>query len=207
MYKVSIRYQTVNRYAYIHTMIILFILGHPEAKSLNARLAGDIRKKLERNGHDVRFHDLYRENFDPRLPAEDLRRKCSFDPLVSAHAAELRSAGGLLVVHPDWWGLPPAVVKGWVDRVFLPGTAYAYEDGAESAVPLLPGRKACVVVTRDGAGGSLCSDFWTGAVFPLCGITDSLVVEAGPLRNLTGTEKESLLRSSVVRASSFFDTL
>lgn len=188
-------------------MKILLILGHPDKGSLNSRIAQEAAETLESAGHDVAFHDLYDEGFDPVLPLEDLRRRASFAPLPSRYAEELVDAGGLLVVHPDWWGLPPAIVKGWVDRIFLPGVAFSYEEAYGEGMepfPLLRGLQAAVVVTRDGGSSRLCEEFWMNAVFGFCGVEKKAFFEIGPLKRLEGAEKErrkSLTTSTLV---SFF---
>ena len=93
-------------------MKISVILGHPYKHSLNAAIAEIIVKTLKSSGHDVRFHDLCREHFDPAVPKEELVSGTTRDPLVRLHQEEIRSADGIIIVHPNWWGQPPAVLKG-----------------------------------------------------------------------------------------------
>jgi len=155
-------------FRYILAMMILLISAHPNSFSFNHRLAQRLQKRLQEGGLKVEWMDLYREKFDPVLSREELLRKGSFDPLVLGHAETLRNSAGLVIVHPDWWGLPPAILKGWVDRVLLPGVGYIYEEG--SPVPLLTNLKGAVVVTRDNPGHGLSERFWMREVFPLCGI-------------------------------------
>jgi putative NADPH-quinone reductase len=184
-------------------MKVLLVVGHPDGSSLNLVLARKIRDRLETRGHEVLFHDLYAEGFDPVLPLEEFRRKSSFDPLPSRHGAELSGAGGLVVVHPDWWGLPPAIVKGWVDRVFLAGVAYAYEEGGDF-LPLLGGLRAAAVVTRDAGGGDLCRSFWLDGVFGFCGIEVKKFIGLGPLRGLDGTRRGELAEAAAKEAAALF---
>jgi putative NADPH-quinone reductase len=184
-------------------MKVLLVVGHPDGSSLNSLLARKIRDRLETGGHEVLFHDLYAEGFDPVLPLEEFKRRSSFDPLPSRHGAELSGAGGLVVVHPDWWGLPPAIVKGWVDRVFLPGVAYAYEEG-DVFIPLLGGLRAAAVVTRDGEGGELCRAFWLDRVFGFCGIKEKKFVDLGPLRGMDGFRRGELAEAAAKEAAALF---
>jgi NAD(P)H dehydrogenase (quinone) len=150
-------------------MRLLLISAHPNSFSLNHRLAQRLQDRFLEGGVEVEWSDLYREKFDPVLSREELLRKGSFDPLVLRHAETIRNSAGLVIVHPDWWGLPPAILKGWVDRVLLPGVGYMYEEG--SPIPLLSHVKGAVVVTRDNPGRGLSENFWLQEVFPLCGIS------------------------------------
>ena len=105
-------------------MKISVIIGHPYSKSFNAALAEKTTETLKKRGHEVFFHDLYRENFNPVLSPEELAGQDGGDELVRIHRKEIKEADGIVLIHPEWWGQPPAVLKGWVDRVLVPGTAY-----------------------------------------------------------------------------------
>ena len=144
------------------------ISAHPNSISLNHRLAHRLQNRFLEGGIEAEWTDLYREKFDPVLSGEELLRKGSFDPLVLRNAETLKHSTGLVILHPDWWGLPPAILKGWVDRVLLPGVGYLYEEGV--SIPLLNHLKGAVVVTRDNPGTGLSERFWLQEVFPLCGI-------------------------------------
>ena len=101
-------------------MHILVILGHPNPASFNHALAHAVCAALEGAGHAVTFHDLAGEGFDPCMRAEEITLASAVPDLVRRHCAELRAADGIVVVHPNWWGQPPAILKGWIDRVFRP---------------------------------------------------------------------------------------
>jgi NAD(P)H dehydrogenase (quinone) len=70
---------------------------------------------------DYAFHDLYLKNFDPILPWEEIPKVAPLDPIIQKHCQEIVLADGIIVVHPNWWGMPPAILTGWVDRVIRPG--------------------------------------------------------------------------------------
>ncbi|WP_300715581.1 NAD(P)H-dependent oxidoreductase [uncultured Bilophila sp.] len=110
-------------------MLISLIAAHPYKESFNAALAATVAAVLKGNGHTVRFHDLYQEGFDPILPGEELVSDATQDSLVAVHQEEIREAEGIVIVHPNWWGQPPALMKGWVDRVLREGVAYAFPQG------------------------------------------------------------------------------
>ncbi len=157
-------------------MVVLEVLCHPRTGSLNHNIASRAREILERAGHQVRFHDLYEEKFDPVLTQEELTRKFSFDEQVLLHSQELVEADGLLVIHPDWWGQPPAMLKGWIDRVFRPGIAYEFSGGEferKTKAPLLRGKKALVIVTSDaheGEGLWRLEALWNDGVLRFAGL-------------------------------------
>ncbi len=133
-------------------MKILVILGHPDPLSFNHALAHVVCKRLRGDGHQVIFHDLYAEKFDPFLPKEEIPQEGFVPAEIRAHCEELRSADGIVIVHPNWWGQPPAVLKGWIDRVFRPGIAYRFEEGDNGeGVPmgLLKAKSAVVLNTSN----------------------------------------------------------
>lgn len=134
-------------------MKVSVILAHPSEGSFNSALARACVAALRKNGHTVSFHDLYRERFDPVLPAKERRKNVRLPALVARHCREIAAAEGLVLVHPNWWGEPPAILKGWVDRVLRPGVAYDFPPGPEGAaglpIELLKVRCCLVLNTSD----------------------------------------------------------
>ena len=110
-------------------MNILIILGHPDPKSFNHALAAGVYDALQSDGHRVILHDLYEESFDPLLPAKEIPEGAILPPDIQKHCEELRAADGIVIIHPNWWGQPPAMLKGWIDRVIRPGVAYRFKEG------------------------------------------------------------------------------
>lgn len=130
----------------------LIVFCHPLTDSFCARIATTVRETVEGAGCSVVFHDLYREGFDPVLSEEEYRRKFSLDLPVQRYMDEVTEADLLVFIHPDWWGQMPAVLKGWVDRVFRPGIAYEYlgeEFLRKELKPLLSGKRGAVFCTTD----------------------------------------------------------
>ncbi len=160
-------------------MDVLLVVCHPIAESFNHAVARALSDVLLGAGHRAELVDLYAERFDPVLPREELLSRTSFDAVVSRHMEKVERSGGLVIVHPDWWGWPPALLVGWIDRVFRQGIAYEYEGEeflAKHRMPLLTGRRAAVVVTTDrdpgdASGGGTAGGPETGpAEHPLVGI-------------------------------------
>jgi putative NADPH-quinone reductase len=157
-------------------MKILLILCHPATSSFNGKIAETIRGAVEEAGHDFTSHDLYRESFDPILREEEYIRKYSLDEQVQRYMDEVTDSEVLVFVHPDWWGQPPALLKGWLDRVFRTGIAFDYE-GEEflqkRLEKLLTGKKGIAYCTTDSEeknGPHPLVSLWEEAIFGYCGI-------------------------------------
>lgn len=163
-------------------MKVSVILAHPDPGSFNHGIAATARAALQANGHELFFHDLYAEGFDPLLPAAEIPKGATLSPLIERHCAEIAVADGIVIVHPNWWGQPPAVLKGWVDRVIRPGIAYEFVagDGGEGVpVGLLKARAVLVFNTSNTAPererevfGDPLDTIWKNCVFGLCGVTN-----------------------------------
>lgn len=161
-------------------MNILLVLAHPDPDSFNAAIAQTVRGTLLENGHHVVFHDLYREKFDPLLPAGEIACDADMGPMLASHCEELASADGVVVIHPNWWGQPPAILKGWVDRVFRPDVAYRFlEDDQGEGVPvgLLKAKAAVIFNTsntplkrEEDVFGDPLERLWKSCIFQLCGV-------------------------------------
>jgi putative NADPH-quinone reductase len=161
-------------------MKISVILAHPDELSFNHAVANCVVNRLNENGYEVFFHDLYKEKFDPALPVVEIPRDACLPSDISAHCEEIHSADGIVIVHPNWWGQPPAIMKGWIDRVIRPGIAYEFIDGdSGEGVPrgLL---KAKVVIVFNTSNtemnreievfGDPLETIWKNCIFGLCGI-------------------------------------
>lgn len=158
------------------------ILAHPSNGSFNHAIAETAAKTLRDAGHEVCYHDLYAEGFDPILPFDEIPKGAKLAPLVETHCAEIASADGIIIVHPNWWGMPPAILKGWVDRVIRPGVAYGFVEGdTGEGVPvgLLKARFALVFNTSNTeanrereAFGDPLETLWKNCIFGLCGVNN-----------------------------------
>lgn len=84
------------------------ILGHPNKKSFNYAIAVAAKNKLAESGHEVFFHDLYEEGFNGIITGYELANGISKDTLIERHCLEIKEAEGIVIIHPNWWGQPPA---------------------------------------------------------------------------------------------------
>jgi NAD(P)H dehydrogenase (quinone) len=161
-------------------MQISVILAHPDPKSFNHAIADTAVLELKRNGHEVHFHDLYAERFDPVMPAAEIPEDAANPDFIRTHCLEIAAVEGIVIVHPNWWGQPPAILKGWVDRVIRPGIAYRFLEGdSGEGVPagLLKAKAAVVFNTSNTRAEREASVFgdpletlWKNCIFGLCGI-------------------------------------
>jgi len=128
-------------------MNILIVYTHPNKKSFNHALQESVEKTLIDLRHDVRIRDLYEEGFDPVLSAGDLQaiRSGNIPSDIKKEQEHVSWADALVVIHPVWWTGLPAVMKGYIDRVFSFGFAYTYENGTPRG--LLTGKKVFMINT------------------------------------------------------------
>jgi NAD(P)H dehydrogenase (quinone) len=156
------------------------ILAHPRPGSFNHAIADTVAATLRGSGHRVAFHDLYKEQFDPLLPYEEISRDADLPPAIAIHCREIAAADGIVIIHPDWWGMPPAILKGWVDRVLRPGVAYRFaETDSGEGIPewLLTARAALVFNTSNTPAareqevfGDPLERLWKDCIFSFCGV-------------------------------------
>jgi NAD(P)H dehydrogenase (quinone) len=156
------------------------ILAHPQKGSFNHTIALTSIEQLKRNGHEVHFHDLYEEKFDPILPYAEIARDANLPEEIATHCKEIAGAEGIVIVHPNWWGQPPAILKGWIDRVLRPGCAYEFLEGdAGEGIPkgLLRAEIAVVFNTSNTGSereknvfGDPLETLWKNCIFDLCGV-------------------------------------
>jgi NAD(P)H dehydrogenase (quinone) len=146
------------------------ILAHPARKSLNAAIAQTYRAAVERLGHEVIVRDLCAMRFDPCLHAAEIPgpQAPKFRADVLRERALLADVDVFALVYPLWFNTPPAILKGYVDRVF--GMGFGFGPAFGGTEPRLTGRKL-ISFTTSGA-----PDFWmrdTGALSALQRLFDA----------------------------------
>jgi len=161
------------------------VLAHPEPKSFNAHLAAVARETLVAQGWDVSISDLYSDGFDPCERAEHYQGRLNTERFdvqaeqshasaqgsipepVAREIAALDQADLLIFQYPMWWHLPPAMLKGWLDRVLIYGAVYASKRRFENG--RFVGKRAMISVTvgtseatyaHDGRSGDIDLLLW-----------------------------------------------
>jgi len=159
---------------------VLVILGHPSKGSFNHAIANTVIETLSNNGHEVFFHDLYEEKFNPILSGQEIPKGVPLEGVIEEHCNEISKAEGIVIIHPNWWGQPPAILKGWVDRVVRAGVAYEFKEGdSGEGIPigLLKAKTALVFNTSNTPRerelqvfGDPLEILWKNCVFDFCGV-------------------------------------
>lgn len=138
-------------------MKVLVVHCHPDAVSFVASARDRVLRALDRGGHVVRVTDLYVEGFDPCFDEHDRRTHLQpgTAPELQHHADDLRWCDALVLVYPTWWSGQPAMLKGWIDRVWANGVAWSMPTslptGSNRLRPLLRNVRRIVVVTTHGS--------------------------------------------------------
>lgn len=123
----------------------LIVYAHPNSSSLNHFFKQTILESLEESGQEVEVRDLYQLNFNPVFSLEDMngQRMGKVAPEIQTEQDFITWADRIIFVYPIWWTGMPAIMKGYIDRVFSYGFAYRYDQGIQKG--LLAGKKAIIV--------------------------------------------------------------
>ncbi|MCB8906840.1 MULTISPECIES: NAD(P)H oxidoreductase [unclassified Streptomyces] len=166
----------------------LLVLAHPRTDSLTAQVAARLHARLKDEGGTVDVLDLYAEGFDPVLRPEDEpdweNREKAYSPEVHAHMDRILAADDIVVVFPVWWFTPPAILKGWIDRVWNYGFAYG------RSRPRLAGKRLLWLALMGGTPEEIERLGMTDALglMLVTGISEFCGLPDAALRVLHGTE-------------------
>ncbi|EAT59962.1 NAD(P)H-dependent oxidoreductase [Chlorobium ferrooxidans] len=175
---------------------ILVIPGHPAMESFCGSLADAYVKGARAAGNEVQLIDLAKLSFDPILHNGYNSIQPLEPDLLSAREA-IKWAEHLVFVYPIWWGAMPALLKGFIDRIFLPGFAFKFRDGSAMWDRLLSNRSAHLLVTMD-------TPIWyyklvyrmpghnqmKRTILEFCGIKPVKISSFGPVKNATPQKRE-----------------
>ena len=134
-------------------MRVLVVYCHPDPESLVAAARDRALAGLAAAGHDVRVTDLYADRFEPAMSAHErlTHGDPGVDPDLQPYADDLEWAEALVLVYPTWVSGQPAMLKGWIDRVWVAGVAWELPDGARVLRPMLHNIRRIVAVTTHGS--------------------------------------------------------
>ena len=135
-------------------MRLLFVHAHPVPESFNTALLAAALETARVQGHDVRLIDLHGEGFNPVMSAEERRGYTEDVPIPAdlvQHVEALQWAEGLILVYPTWWYAQPAILKGWMDRVWRPGIAFTLHEEGQRLRPALANIRLIGVITTIGS--------------------------------------------------------
>jgi NAD(P)H dehydrogenase (quinone) len=178
---------------------VLIINGHPEKASLCGALADSYRDGASAAGAEIREMAVADLRFDPILH-HGYKEIQGLEPDLTAAQESIKWADHLVWTYPIWWGTMPALLKGFLDRTFLPGFAFKYRENSRWWNKLLAGRSARMIVTLDspvfydrliyGAGGRRTMK---KAVLEFCGVKPVRVTAFGSVRHSTEAKRENWL--------------
>jgi len=195
-------------------MNISVILAHPDSSSFNHAIADTVLETLKANRHNIIFHDLYKEKFDPLLYHHEFPKDAQLPEEIQLHCNEISRAEGIIIVHPNWWGQPPAILKGWIDRIIRPGTAYEFieqDKGEGVPVGLLKAKTAIVFNTSNtplkrelDVFGDPLERLWKNCIFELCGVKTFYRRMYQVIVSSTGEQRRRWLDETVEIVNYFF---
>lgn len=178
---------------------VLVILGHPRPDSFCGALARSYADGAREAGAEVEVLELGALQFDPRLH-HGFAAGQPLEPDLARAQEALTAADELVFVHPTWWGGPPALLKGFIDRVFLPGFAFRYREDSPFPEQLLKGKRARLLVTMDSppwwfrwVTGQPGHRLLKKAVLEFCGVKPVTVHAMGPVRGSSPARREAWL--------------
>lgn len=162
---------------------VLIVVAHPEPTSFNHAMAQAAAQALRQAGHAVTLSDLCAEGFRADIGRQDMAsvvdaerfhvqseqaqaaRTGAFAPDIAREQARIAAADVVILQFPLWWGGPPAILKGWIDRVLAYG--FGYVDGRRFDTGLFRGRRAMISVTTGGTPARFAPDGVYGPIGPI----------------------------------------
>ncbi len=179
---------------------ILIINGHPNKDSLCFALANTYKEGAIRAGAAVKELVIADLRFNPNLQY-GYRKRIEWEPDLVAAWESIQWAEHLVWVHPVWWGGLPAITKGFIDRVFLPGYAFKYREGSVWWDKLLKGKTAHIITTLDQPGiyyrlafGRPSVNQLRRSVLQFCGISPVKVSYIGIVKTATEEKRSQWLQ-------------
>lgn len=183
-------------------MRTLIILGHPDKNSFCARLADEYEKGAKEKGGDVMRISLGDLKFDPILRHGYSRVQNLESDLIEAQRL-IKWANHIVFVFPVWWSAPPALLKGFIDRTFLPGFAFKYRENSSMWDKLLSGRSSRLILTSDAPVAWLylmyfhpALNMMKKATLEFCGISPVSVSSFGSMKSASEKKREGILYQS-----------
>ena len=113
-------------------MRVVVVVAHPDPNSFNHAIASTATNSLSKAGHQVTVLDLYGEGFRTTMSKGEWLayhgERPILDPMAERHAEIVKQAQALVFVYPTWWSTMPAILKGWLERVMVPGVGFVFDE-------------------------------------------------------------------------------
>lgn len=167
---------------------IVIVNGHPDSQSFCSALSEAYAEGVRSTDAQIRKIELSRLRFEPNLKFGYRQRTELEEDLIEAQKL-ISWADHLVFVYPTWWGAMPAILKGFIDRVFLPGFAFKYRENSNLWDKLLTGKSAHLIVTSDTPSWYNRLIYRRAGllvmkrnILQFCGITPVRITELGPIK-------------------------
>lgn len=190
------------------TKRVLVILGHPSSNSFCRAIADAYVEGARSAGNEVRRISIGELSFDPVLH-EGYNAIQALEPDLLEGQAAITWAQHIVFVYPNWWGAMPALLKGFIDRVFLPGFAFKYREGSQFWDRLLSGRSAHLLVTMDTPPWFFRWVYrmpghneMKRTILEFSGIKPVAITSFGPIRGSTQQKREGWLQQAKMHGRS-----
>ncbi|MCP3927855.1 MAG: NAD(P)H-dependent oxidoreductase [Bacteroidetes bacterium] len=178
---------------------ILIINGHPDKESFCAALAEQYKIGADKSGAECNLINLTDLDFSPVLQY-GYRKRTDLEVDLLKVQKLISDAEHLVFVYPNWWGTYPALLKGFVDRVFLPGFAFEYQEKSPLPKKLLSGKTARLIVTTDTPNWYYSLIYrkpghnsMKKSILGFCGIKPVKISTFGQMKNSTDLQKKNWL--------------
>jgi NAD(P)H dehydrogenase (quinone) len=179
---------------------ILLINGHPDKESFCFALAESYKKGADAAGAECKLVNLIDLKFNPILTS-GYRVVSELEPDLLQMQRDITNATHLVMVYPNWWGTYPALLKGFIDRVFLPNFAFKYLENSPLPAKLLKGKTARIIVTMDTPkwyywliNRSPGHNSMKKAILEFCGISPVKIKSFGPLRSSSENKRKQWVK-------------
>ena len=185
---------------------ILLVYGHPKTPtSFNFSLKEKLVSVLKSKGYNVLVRDLYEVSFNPLLSSEDLAKlhNNEIPDDIKQEQEFIKNADVIIFIYPIWWAGSPAIIKGYIDRVFSDGFAYMYR--GNKVVGLLTDKRA-IVINSNGSPYELYENegFYSAmrkvvddGIFRFCGFNKIKHIFFGGIMNKTQEEKDMNIKQAI----------
>ena len=184
-------------------MNLLIVYAHPNHESLNYAFYNKVIEGIKNNKKEITVQtlDLYKENFNPVLVhnQEKRRRDMATDAELEIHRKQLLWANKIVFIYPIWWGRPPAMLLGYIDRLFSTNFAYRNKGKGYSVEGLLKGKSITCISTMKGPTGYIQlflnnahKTLMKKALFAYIGIKKVKFFEFGSMESKKGLQEKNL---------------
>ena len=183
----------------------LIIISHPKKQSFSHDISKELKRQFEKLGHNVKIRDLYQINLDPVLTEEeqDSNKLGEFRQEIMTEQKYIYWADEITIIYPLWWNAFPAILKGYIDRVFTNG--FAFQIGPNGPEGLLKRKKVQLITTAGMNEDSLvASKIYEGlkitqdhGVFEFCGMEVMNHMYVTRVTSLSEKEKMDVLNQLV----------